>query len=106
MKGYEKIILTPPRFYALHKAYKDKVMIMHVDRHWHKFRLAVRNGKSTTAEFLYILIIPIRQNRFVGFYRHATTTNYYSLFTLNCQFPALRPLFGTGRKINAVICGH
>lgn len=33
------------RFYALHKAYKDKVMIMHVDRHWHKFRIAVRNGK-------------------------------------------------------------
>jgi hypothetical protein len=32
------------RFYALHKAYKDKVMIMHVDRHWHKFRIAVRNG--------------------------------------------------------------
>ncbi|KAI8146771.1 trypsin-like cysteine/serine peptidase domain-containing protein [Fennellomyces sp. T-0311] len=34
---------VPIRFYSLHKAYKDKVMIMHVDRHWHKFRVAVRN---------------------------------------------------------------
>ncbi|KAI8338055.1 trypsin-like cysteine/serine peptidase domain-containing protein [Chlamydoabsidia padenii] len=34
---------VPLRFYALHKAYKDKVMIMHVDRHWHPFRLATRN---------------------------------------------------------------
>ncbi|KAI8059484.1 trypsin-like cysteine/serine peptidase domain-containing protein [Gongronella butleri] len=34
---------VPLCFYALHKAYKEKVMIMHVDRHWHLFRLAVRN---------------------------------------------------------------
>ncbi|SAL99643.1 hypothetical protein [Absidia glauca] len=34
---------VPLRFYALHKAYKDKIMIMHVDRHWHPFRLATRN---------------------------------------------------------------
>ncbi|KAI8089508.1 trypsin-like cysteine/serine peptidase domain-containing protein [Halteromyces radiatus] len=34
---------VPLRFYSLHKAYKDKVMIMHVDRHWHPFRLATRN---------------------------------------------------------------
>ncbi|CAO3591787.1 unnamed protein product [Absidia cylindrospora] len=34
---------VPIRFYSLHKAYKDKVMIMHVDRHWHPFRLATRN---------------------------------------------------------------
>lgn len=31
-------------------------MIMHVDRHWHKFRLAVRNGKkkaqSATIKYL------------------------------------------------------
>ena len=39
------------RFYALHKAYKDKVMIMHVDRHWHKFRLAVRNDISGLWDF-------------------------------------------------------
>lgn len=36
---------VPLRFYSLHKAYKDKVMIMHVDRHWHDFRLATRDGK-------------------------------------------------------------
>ncbi|ORX44948.1 trypsin-like serine protease [Hesseltinella vesiculosa] len=34
---------VPLCFYALHKAYKEKVMIMHVDRHWHLFRLATRN---------------------------------------------------------------
>lgn len=34
----------PIRFYSLAKAYKERVMIMHVDRHWHKFRLAIRNG--------------------------------------------------------------
>ncbi|CAO3702707.1 unnamed protein product [Rhizopus stolonifer] len=42
---------VPIRFYALHKAYKDKVMIMHVDRHWHKFRLAIRNDKTGLWDF-------------------------------------------------------
>ncbi|KAI7905976.1 trypsin-like cysteine/serine peptidase domain-containing protein [Cokeromyces recurvatus] len=42
---------VPIRFYALHKAYKDKVMIMHVDRHWHKFRLAVRNDLTGVWDF-------------------------------------------------------
>ncbi|KAF7720820.1 serine protease [Apophysomyces ossiformis] len=42
---------VPIRFYALHKAYKDKVMIMHVDRHWHKFRLAVRNDLTGLWDF-------------------------------------------------------
>lgn len=47
------------RFYALHKAYKDKVMIMHVDRHWHKFRLSVRNGKLLHRLYsvIHVLII-------------------------------------------------
>ncbi|KAI9252321.1 trypsin-like cysteine/serine peptidase domain-containing protein [Phascolomyces articulosus] len=42
---------VPIRFYALHKAYKDKVMIMHVDRHWHKFRVAVRNDMDGLWEY-------------------------------------------------------
>ncbi|KAG1054304.1 hypothetical protein G6F46_007562 [Rhizopus delemar] len=42
---------VPIRFYALHKAYKDKVMIMHVDRHWHKFRIAVRNDQTGVWDF-------------------------------------------------------
>ncbi|CEJ00896.1 hypothetical protein RMCBS344292_14937 [Rhizopus microsporus] len=42
---------VPIRFYALHKAYKDKVMIMHVDRHWHKFRIAVRNDQTGLWDF-------------------------------------------------------
>ncbi|RUP06139.1 trypsin-like cysteine/serine peptidase domain-containing protein [Jimgerdemannia flammicorona] len=37
---------VPIRFYSLTKAYKEKVMIMHVDRHWHKFRVAVRDARS------------------------------------------------------------
>ncbi|RKP13918.1 hypothetical protein BJ684DRAFT_9380 [Piptocephalis cylindrospora] len=37
---------VPVRFYSLAKAYKERVMIMHVDRHWHKFRLAIRNDKT------------------------------------------------------------
>ena len=45
------------RFYALHKAYKDKVMIMHVDRHWHKFRIAVRNGNHSVESFFFFLLI-------------------------------------------------
>lgn len=36
---------VPVRFYTLQKAFKEKIMIMHVDRHWHKCRVAVRNGK-------------------------------------------------------------
>lgn len=39
---------VPIRFYSLSKAYKEKVMIMHVDRHWHKFRVAVRDGKRSS----------------------------------------------------------
>ncbi|KAI8369306.1 trypsin-like cysteine/serine peptidase domain-containing protein [Radiomyces spectabilis] len=42
---------VPIRFYALHKAYKDKVMIMQVDRHWHKFRLATRNDLTGLWDF-------------------------------------------------------
>jgi hypothetical protein len=36
---------VPIRFYSLAKVYKEKVMIMHVDRHWHKFQVATRDGK-------------------------------------------------------------
>lgn len=35
---------VPIRFYTLQKAFKEKIMIMHVDRHWHKCRMAIRNG--------------------------------------------------------------
>ncbi|KAF9416024.1 serine protease, partial [Entomortierella beljakovae] len=34
---------VPIRFYTLQKAFKEKIMIMHVDRHWHKCRVAIRN---------------------------------------------------------------
>ncbi|KAL0079035.1 trypsin-like cysteine/serine peptidase domain-containing protein [Phycomyces blakesleeanus] len=42
---------VPIRFYSLQKAYKDKIMIMHVDRHWHKFRVAVRNDLTGLWDF-------------------------------------------------------
>ncbi|KAI9311470.1 hypothetical protein BX666DRAFT_1995435 [Dichotomocladium elegans] len=42
---------VPLRYYGLHKPYKEKVMIMNVDRHWHKFRLAVRNDLSGLWEY-------------------------------------------------------
>jgi hypothetical protein len=35
---------VPVRFYSLRKAYKERVMIMQVDRHWHEFKIATRNG--------------------------------------------------------------
>ncbi|KAG0011990.1 serine protease, partial [Entomortierella chlamydospora] len=34
---------VPIRFYTLQRAFKEKIMIMHVDRHYHKCRVAVRN---------------------------------------------------------------
>ncbi|RIA99361.1 trypsin-like cysteine/serine peptidase domain-containing protein [Glomus cerebriforme] len=37
---------VPLRFYSLSKVYKEKVMIMHVDRHWHKFQVAVRDDMT------------------------------------------------------------
>ncbi|KAG0239678.1 serine protease [Actinomortierella wolfii] len=37
---------VPIRFYTLQKAFKEKIMIMHVDRHWHRARVAVRNDKT------------------------------------------------------------
>ncbi|KAG0765468.1 hypothetical protein G6F33_001133 [Rhizopus arrhizus] len=46
LKGLPDGARVPIRFYALNKAYKDKVMIMQVDRHWHKFRMAVRNDQT------------------------------------------------------------
>ncbi|KAF8932137.1 serine protease [Haplosporangium gracile] len=42
---------VPIRFYTLQKAFKEKIMIMHVDRHWHKSRLAVRNDKTGLWDF-------------------------------------------------------
>ena len=36
---------VPIRFYSLLKFYKERVMIMHVDRHWHKFQVAIRDGE-------------------------------------------------------------
>ncbi|RCI03237.1 serine protease [Rhizopus stolonifer] len=42
---------VPIRFYALSKAYKDKVMIMQVDRHWHKFKMFVRNDQTGFWDF-------------------------------------------------------
>ncbi|KAF9353744.1 serine protease [Mortierella sp. AD094] len=41
----------PIRFYTLQKAFKEKIMIMHVDRHWHKCRVAVRNDKTGLWDF-------------------------------------------------------
>ncbi|KAG0347221.1 hypothetical protein BG005_000313 [Podila minutissima] len=42
---------VPVRFYTLQKAFKEKIMIMHVDRHWHKCRLAIRNDSSGLWDF-------------------------------------------------------
>ncbi|KAF9930264.1 hypothetical protein FBU30_000684 [Linnemannia zychae] len=42
---------VPIRFYTLQKAFKEKIMIMHVDRHWHKCRIAVRNDKTGLWDF-------------------------------------------------------
>ncbi|KAF9908800.1 hypothetical protein EC991_009503 [Linnemannia zychae] len=42
---------VPIRFYTLQKAFKEKIMIMHVDRHWHKCRLAIRNDKTGLWDF-------------------------------------------------------
>ncbi|KAI8354712.1 trypsin-like cysteine/serine peptidase domain-containing protein [Mortierella sp. GBAus27b] len=42
---------VPVRFYTLQKAFKEKIMIMHVDRHWHKCRVAVRNDKTGLWDF-------------------------------------------------------
>lgn len=37
---------VPIRFYSLSRAMKDRVMLLHVDRRWHQFSLALRNGKK------------------------------------------------------------
>ncbi|KAF9382125.1 hypothetical protein CPC16_009509 [Podila verticillata] len=42
---------VPIRFYTLQKAFKEKIMIMHVDRHWHKCRVAVRNDSTGLWDF-------------------------------------------------------
>lgn len=38
---------VPVRFYSLAASLKEKVMVIHVDRHWHTCRLGIRNGKKT-----------------------------------------------------------
>ncbi|KAL1915309.1 uncharacterized protein VTP21DRAFT_6767 [Calcarisporiella thermophila] len=43
---------VPIRFYSLTKLYKEKVMIMHVDRHWHRFRIAERNDTTGVWDFV------------------------------------------------------
>ncbi|KAI7823553.1 trypsin-like cysteine/serine peptidase domain-containing protein [Gamsiella multidivaricata] len=42
---------VPIRFYTLQKAFKEKIMIMHVDRHWHRCRVGVRNDKTGIWDF-------------------------------------------------------
>ncbi|KAL0096820.1 hypothetical protein J3Q64DRAFT_1856306 [Phycomyces blakesleeanus] len=37
---------VPIRYYSLSRALKDKVMILHVDHTWHKFRMAIRNDTT------------------------------------------------------------
>ncbi|RKP23705.1 trypsin-like cysteine/serine peptidase domain-containing protein, partial [Syncephalis pseudoplumigaleata] len=39
-------VRVPVRFYSLSKAYKERIMIMHVDRHWHNYRMGIRNDKT------------------------------------------------------------
>lgn len=34
-------------------------MIMHVDRHWHKFRIAVRNGKFLGQLYSLISVVTV-----------------------------------------------
>ncbi|KAI8580689.1 hypothetical protein K450DRAFT_173290 [Umbelopsis ramanniana AG] len=43
---------VPIRYYSLQKAYKEKVMVMHVDRHWHQFRVATRNDETGLWDFV------------------------------------------------------
>ncbi|ORX79953.1 trypsin-like serine protease [Basidiobolus meristosporus CBS 931.73] len=37
---------VPIRYYSLSKVYKERLMIMHVDRHWHNFRMAERDDQT------------------------------------------------------------
>ncbi|KAI8097081.1 uncharacterized protein BX664DRAFT_72534 [Halteromyces radiatus] len=37
---------VPIRFYSLSRAKKDRVMLVHVDRRWHRFCLAIRNDRT------------------------------------------------------------
>ncbi|KAH8548283.1 trypsin-like cysteine/serine peptidase domain-containing protein [Umbelopsis sp. PMI_123] len=44
--------IVPIRFYSLAASLKDKVMVIHVDRHWHPCRKATRN--DITGEWDYV----------------------------------------------------
>ncbi|KAK9764946.1 hypothetical protein K7432_007110 [Basidiobolus ranarum] len=37
---------VPIRYYSLSKVYKERLMIMHVARHWHNFRMAERDDNT------------------------------------------------------------
>lgn len=37
---------VPVRYYNIAKVYQEKVAVVHVDRSWHPFRMATRNGKG------------------------------------------------------------
>ncbi|CAO3585003.1 unnamed protein product [Absidia cylindrospora] len=44
---------VPIRFYSLSRAMKDRVMLLHVDRRWHRFCLAVRNDDTGLWDYHY-----------------------------------------------------
>ncbi|KAI9279637.1 trypsin-like cysteine/serine peptidase domain-containing protein [Sporodiniella umbellata] len=74
---------VPIRFYALSKAYKDKVMIMQVDRHWHKFRMFERNDQTGYWDFTDMPEAPVAVP--------------YSPSTAN--FPSLDPSLALAEKL-------
>ncbi|KAI8343027.1 hypothetical protein BC941DRAFT_465199 [Chlamydoabsidia padenii] len=45
---------VPIRFYSLSRAMKDRVMLLHVDRRWHRFSLAIRNDQSGLWDYQYL----------------------------------------------------
>ncbi|KAI9018755.1 hypothetical protein CLU79DRAFT_837028 [Phycomyces nitens] len=60
-KGIPQGERVPIRYYSLSRPLKDKVMILHVDRTWHKFRMAIRNDTTGVWDYhnLGVLSMPL-----------------------------------------------
>ncbi|ORZ15704.1 hypothetical protein BCR42DRAFT_41656 [Absidia repens] len=69
---------VPIRFYSLSRAMKDRVMLLHVDRRWHRFCLAVRNDGTGLWDYQYFGPAPSKRQE-----NTASLPPTQSLATLN-----------------------
>ncbi|KAG2171435.1 hypothetical protein INT43_009096 [Umbelopsis isabellina] len=64
---------VPIKYWTLSKAYKHKIMLMHVDKHWSPFRVAKRNDQTGLWEYQAV------ESTLTKFYQQPATASFPAL---------------------------